>query len=497
MSRGKTYVVPPDSEITDEPAHCVRVNVDWIPIVTGLLYKGNLYDYWEQTQDSIRHGKNSIQTIIAKLQSGEGCEIGDMKLRQKPNHDCILQQEQNGRWVDVFDYSKCIAAASSTQLDQLSDFQEEYNRVINYYYDNDYNYIYPDLRNSSKVNLIALFCLGLSLTVNVLTELIAKIITNEIDDQRDRYENDLAITSVVLSGLEVAAGISAKAAAAYPPLVLITALAAVLAEIVLRIRQSAAESEAAIYRDEFRRERIACAWYTALFADKNDDYFPTYSDVIGSLYSAVLVGDDDKVRLRILEINYEELFAALLSYLDDVVSASRVFDFRCKCSNWKVTFDFTQSQHGWKAYNTLGDGAPWPRWYEGQGWRVPDLGDGYWENILLMHKARFRMKRFSIALSEELLFPNSGVWYVPDTVPRLFFRRDLPSGLYYYTANGQWLGINFSDEQICNGIQLGVTGDSVVGAFYNPLTMFVTHINLYGTGLCPFSNAYEWDGVSW
>lgn len=54
--------------------------------------------------------RNSIARIARQLQIATiTClEIDDMKLRQKPDNDCILQQFQEGVWIDVFDYSLCM-----------------------------------------------------------------------------------------------------------------------------------------------------------------------------------------------------------------------------------------------------------------------------------------------------------------------------------------------------------------------------------------------------
>lgn len=71
--------------------------------------------------------RNSIARIARQLQIATiTClEIDDMRLRQKPGNDCILQQFQEGVWVDVFDYSLCMAPLIESV--QGSDVKSEIN----------------------------------------------------------------------------------------------------------------------------------------------------------------------------------------------------------------------------------------------------------------------------------------------------------------------------------------------------------------------------------
>jgi hypothetical protein len=72
--------------------------------------------------------RNSIHRIARQLQIATiiCLEVDDMRLRQKPDNSCVLQQFQDGVWVDVFDYSLCMgesvqATQNTTNRQQLRD----------------------------------------------------------------------------------------------------------------------------------------------------------------------------------------------------------------------------------------------------------------------------------------------------------------------------------------------------------------------------------------
>lgn len=84
--------------------------------------------------------RNAIHRIARQLQIATiiCLETDDMKLRQKPDNDCILQQFQDGVWVDVFDYSLCMVGAveatqNTTNREQLRSAPVLANELMEYY----------------------------------------------------------------------------------------------------------------------------------------------------------------------------------------------------------------------------------------------------------------------------------------------------------------------------------------------------------------------------
>lgn len=482
------------------PFVCPKLAEAWIPVITGLLQRGLYYDYWNPAYDGINRGKQGIADIIAAIQTAEGCDMGDgMKLRQRPDNPCILQQYQGDVWVDVFDYSACIERVNLPDL--LVNYTQTWNdlTVINTTIENggDITLIYPTLASSPVMNQRALLCALLTYTVALYCRLTAAAIRGELSEQMERDAQMLEVASTAVGLLDIIAAGGKVALAVSPPVAaVIVAVAGALTLLLRAVQSVAANAQAAIFEDVQRQRRVACEIFRVLVS--NGWLMPAYGQLMTAIEQALFTGDDLVVANTIYAaLQQPQAWYALLELAQSLVNTP--LPVHCECDKWRVTFDFTGGQmHGWKAapcFWANGRAAV----FTGAGWTAPGAIGDQWEDALISRPLNAVLYRFSVSLSSGLLFPNSGLWFAADNVPRILPIRDVPGMYSYKPDNGRWLSWNLGNEGILvnPALTIGVTGDSVKGAFYNPISMYITHVTLYASGLCPFADAEPWDGETW
>jgi hypothetical protein len=494
-------IVPPDTFILDDPAHCVRVNKKWLPIVIALLHRGRLYDYWTYDREAQITGMYNIDTLIAALARGDECEVDGMLLRQKPGNPCVLQQLQGeAGWVDVFDYALCQKQGKAASLfASYTQVWEEYNSITNNIENGgDITVIYNNLAGVPQQDKKVILCALL----NYMVRMLCNIVVAEKEGRlNENIQNDVSKTEFLTAVSEALTSIGTKASAllveAGTVLGVATLVAAAAALLLRAIQAAALNHEKSIYQDAARQRRIACEFSRVL--QSNGWLIPTYGQLMTAIEQSLFTGEDKQVADTIYAmLQVPEIWYSVLE-IGDVIAKSYI-PVDCECGKWKVGFDFTGGlQHGWR---------PAPCFWTisirkaavitAAGFTAPWDSSGVYEDILIMRRGGFNLERFAVSLSKPLQWPNSGLWFANDAVPRILPNRFLPGMYSYAPANGAWLGWNLQESiQLNEWFTIGVTGDSVKGSFYNPLDHVITQVALYGSGRCPFADAVDWDGTDW
>lgn len=100
-------ILPPGVEPDEPPFVCLKINQYWIPFITGALVKMIYPEYWSGSIEENRIARRQAVNLIGLFQdAGENCPEGDdMRLRHRPDNDCIIQASYDGgdTWEDMLD----------------------------------------------------------------------------------------------------------------------------------------------------------------------------------------------------------------------------------------------------------------------------------------------------------------------------------------------------------------------------------------------------------
>jgi hypothetical protein len=117
-----------DIAVDEEPSaygKCIRAPESMFQEVAGILFKMATEKPDKRLASDLNRDLEEnfdfqarLFAFATQLLTGRICtEDGDMRLRQKPDEPCILQQDQGGEWVDVFDYDLCMGLLKETVQD--------------------------------------------------------------------------------------------------------------------------------------------------------------------------------------------------------------------------------------------------------------------------------------------------------------------------------------------------------------------------------------------
>lgn len=122
---GATNWLIPETDIFDEPTRCYKINLEWSPIVMGMVSLLTEVGAWKEAQDE------TYPPILMVRRFLQGVTCMTYNLRQSPTDDCILQESTDGgdTWTDVFDFSLCLAPHIETINNQLTTI--ELQNIIN------------------------------------------------------------------------------------------------------------------------------------------------------------------------------------------------------------------------------------------------------------------------------------------------------------------------------------------------------------------------------
>lgn len=286
-----------DGSFEEEPSEwgkCIHAPEKMFQVVAGLLFKiatekpDSSQEKWLRRDLQIDYEMQAALFAFAtQCLTGDLCiEGGDMRLRQKPDNDCILQQDQGGEWVDVFDYSLCMQTVvdgiqsirDDTTIEginqtpeQLRDFVQDYrDRVGESGTSSDYD---PDLTNTDGAGQGAI-CEALKTVIDNAID-ASKTYKQEASDEVTRASLAIGV-GVAIGAIAIAlisGGVLGPAAAAFFAAYAGTGTAAAVATpLVLGLTiaglqawaQAIKDTDAEILSNTEARDAIVCAWYTNL-----------------------------------------------------------------------------------------------------------------------------------------------------------------------------------------------------------------------------------------
>lgn len=104
--------VPPSPGMCDDPTRLVSVNLEWAPLLSGILTRWLHRDAWEGTDADYDHAVQQTLELVSQL-AGIACQApggGSIMLRQQPGNPCILETSDDGgqTWTQWADLSSCV-----------------------------------------------------------------------------------------------------------------------------------------------------------------------------------------------------------------------------------------------------------------------------------------------------------------------------------------------------------------------------------------------------
>lgn len=132
----------PSENIHDEPTRCIRINLEWWPVVVGWLSLLAQPRVWENVLTTDAH---PVQQIL-QLMIGEEC--GMFELRQNPDDTCLIEQTFDGgdTWVTAFDLSLCLSIVDGSNPETtINNFQ---TNTFAYFQENIYNFFIDNYINN-------------------------------------------------------------------------------------------------------------------------------------------------------------------------------------------------------------------------------------------------------------------------------------------------------------------------------------------------------------
>src|SRR5215211_794490 len=211
---GATNWLVPETGIFDEPVRCHKINLEWSPIVMGLVSLLTDVGSW---QDAENEDYAPIKQIQKFLQGSE-CDVTDYRLRQKPDDNCILQQsiDAGATWTDVFDFSLCVTIQDKSYQVQIQNsvtyvqptFQEIYNSYTTNYTSTPES-VHDNLSDPSgdSAALRAGYCNALWELVNTACDTAVSFYTENINEQQSQINLGIGIAAFLLTAISLAAAI--------------------------------------------------------------------------------------------------------------------------------------------------------------------------------------------------------------------------------------------------------------------------------------------------
>lgn len=230
---GTTERLLPAAGIFDEPTRCYRANLEWTPLIMGMVHWLADVTAWRDAEDE---GYQGIREILRFMQ-GEDCMT--LQLRQKPTDACVLQQSLDGgdTWQDVFDFSLCVTIQDKSYqvsiqnqvINNAQTFQDIYN---------NYTTNYSGLPSDVHANLAvptgddsayrAALCNALFELVNKACDSAVSFYTEVINQAQSEANFFLAVAAFTFTAIALAAAIPSAGTS-------LVALAAIAPEIALGV----------------------------------------------------------------------------------------------------------------------------------------------------------------------------------------------------------------------------------------------------------------------
>lgn len=364
-------------ETLSEYGKCIHAPESVFRVVAGLLLKISTEKPDESMIDDLG-GKGlvvdfktqrelyafALQCFSAAICDHEG--DGEMPVyhRPKPGNSCVLQEDQGGEWVDIFDFRACLNAydRDKRMIDDIGqapgkadliydDFKDRYTGTSESYD--------PDLTisgGSASVNRAAL-CRALKAIVQQQADTSAQS-KQEFVDELGRYGLGFAVGSAIFGVLALiaaapSAGTSIAAYASYVGgaggLALMGTAGGIAGTAAGVWAQRVKDTEQSVFVDAGAIDDVACKWYKALkpLSDVSQEAFAAAVDMTGespnaqALYNAIspILGQP-LTYVTFLKLWKREISFGQAIELDD----------DCGCDQ-PLCFDFMEGRQGWLGDN--------------------------------------------------------------------------------------------------------------------------------------------------
>jgi hypothetical protein len=295
-------------ETLSEWGKCIHAPERMFEIVAGLLFKlatekpDPSQEIWLKRELVIDFDlQAALFAFATQLLTAELCiEGGDMKLRQKPDNPCVLQQDQGGEWVDVFDYDACMGLLKET-VQGIKDTQTDGGIVgsvptVQSIFD-DYKARYVD--TSASFNPILTNVDGA--TQGSICEALGQIVSQAVETSAAYKEEEseslskaalavgvgvaiLGVLAVLVSGGIAAPGVVAFFSAYYSAgtIALASASLGLTAAGLSVWAQAVKDAAEELFGNPALQQEIVCAWYTGLRGQEDislSDYTASISGI--------------------------------------------------------------------------------------------------------------------------------------------------------------------------------------------------------------------------
>jgi hypothetical protein len=265
---------------------------------------------------------------------------GGMRLRQSPEDECILQQEQTpGNWVDVFDYALCdkTSPGDIVTIEQtLIDARAALNILIDLY-DGTPESIDVDIEygQGNDDNLDRALCAALKLLVDAVC-----------DTELERRRRDLKTAQVAGAALTVVALVSGLFTAGGSWLAYGMAIggsATTFGGLLGELLPDALE-------DAEARADVVCCLYDELKGST-----PTRPSWLAAYdhCAEALTGNAGELATMLLNMSVDAaLYIAFINHMAKVSKSPEIQTYLCPCDEgdeWCVDYVFNTSSYNWQA----------------------------------------------------------------------------------------------------------------------------------------------------
>lgn len=360
---GLTNRVPPDVGIFDEPTRCFKANLEWTPLIMGMVHWLADVTAWQEAGDE---GYFAIREILRFMQ-GEDCM--SLQLRQKPDDDCVLQQSLDGgdTWTDVFDFSLCVTIQDKTYQSTIQNqvihnaqtFQDIYN---------DYTTNYAGLPGDVHANLAnpsgddsalrAALCNALWEMVRTACNSAVSFYTESVNQTQQELNFLLAVAGFTFTAIALAAAIPSAGtslialAAITPEIALGVGLGAGLANFLVDFWQQHTIDQ---FQDTAAMEDVVCHLFSCL--DGTDVSLVNMRGCVDD----TIAGTNQQAIMDYLEIlmAHDSTYAAFLEkWANNEQFARAGIELYCPCMNgYQVwSWDFANGMGDWQFDDFFGAG---------------------------------------------------------------------------------------------------------------------------------------------
>lgn len=362
----------PTENIRDEPTRCMRINLEWWPLVAGWLSLLAQPRVWSDVLTADAH---PVLQII-ELMIGEDCM--NFQLRQDPANECLIEQTVDGgeTWLPAFDLSLCMSivdgSSGGTSINNFytsafnSFVENVYNNYVENYVDSITDIVpelgYGDADDEFRDDAL---CYALSKFIDAICEQAIGYF-DALDDTANDLRTNLALAGAIIGIVALAAtGVGTPAA------VLLASQAAMWAASIgvatflgVALFDHFTETNRAAYDDLAARDIVVCCLLDDLSgADVDRDDFEDAFACAGLATNPQAIHDAAEILAT-----EDATYAAFVENMRIGFNSAKLGLLPgCPCDeDWCYRYDFEASTYEW----TLTEYFEWP--YEEEG----DIGIG-------------------------------------------------------------------------------------------------------------------------